>query len=85
MLLEFYDPQSGHKMLWTHDDLLDLKSARMKLLLQRKKKKKNAEMLTQLKKECNLGFVEHFTLFGCDSTDLVPGAPNCCLTKKLFL
>lgn len=67
-------------MLQTHYDLPCLKSARMKLLLQIKK---NAEILTLLRRECNMGPVQCFALFGYDSTALVPGAPNCSLTKKL--
>lgn len=40
-------------------------------------------MLTQLRKECNLGPVQCFALFGYDSTDLLQGAPNHSLTKQL--
>lgn len=40
-------------------------------------------MLPQLRKECNLGPVQCFALFGYDSTDLVQGAPNHSRTKQL--
>lgn len=40
-------------------------------------------MLTQWRKECNLGPVQCFALFGYDSTDLVQGAPNHSRTKQL--
>lgn len=66
-------------MQQTHYDLLGLKSARMKLLLQIKKMLKYWPCW----EERNMGPVQCFALFGYDSTALVPGAPNCSLTKQL--